>query len=326
MKKIIEFERFLSLPLIFRSKFQLLMRGNYLQKLNKKKGYQRVAFLKLRVNYSNLYRQISKYSVKKYVTPTWADFNQKMESVLLPLPPLNFLTNSLIMYSMVMTKGGKLMDKQIDFIEKTYGKKTTKIVLEEDLVGSPMVVNRKYLTSHNRVHQLYHLARYERSTKDKVSGHRVIAEWGAGYGNMVVVVKRLVKHPLTYISIDTPLFLCLQWLYLSTIFGPDKVNLITLPNQKIVKNKINLVPVSLLEKTNLSCDLFITNWALSESSKTSQDFVARKKWFGAKHLLIGYQEKCEAFEQAEGVGKMVEESGGVIEDLKIIPANYYAFK
>jgi len=249
-----------------------------------------------------------------------------MESTFLPLPPFNFLMNSLVMYSMVMTKGGRLMDKQIAFIEKTFGKKLIKEVLKEDLVGTPMVINKKYLSSHNRIHQLYHLARYETETGNRISDNKTIVEWGGGYGNMIAVIKRLITKPVTCICIDTPLFLCLQWLYLSSIFGSSKVNLISKPGQPILRNKINLIPVSLLEKNPFKCDLFISNWALSESSDTSQKLVAKKKWFGAKHLLVGYQDNCRAFEQAKGVGKMVEEAGGIVEEINLLPSNYYGFK
>ena len=283
-------------------------------------------FNKFRTQFSTIYKQISRFPLGKYVTPTWKDFNQSLESVFLPVPKLNFLMNSLVMYSMVMTKGGAIMEKQIDFIKKVFGKKIAKIILMEDLVGSPMVTNKKYLSSHNRIHQAYHLARYESETGNKIKKNKVIVEWGAGYGNMVVVIKRLVAMPLTYVCIDTPLFISLQWLYLSSIFGIDKINVISSTDQKIIKNKINLIPVSLLEKIDLKCDLFITNWALSESSRISQNLVRDQKWFGAKHLLVGYQSNCQAFEQAEGVGKMVEVAGGKVEEIDLLPSNFYAFK
>ena len=260
------------------------------------------------------------------MTPTWNDFNLKIAAIFLPLPPFDFLSKPLLMYSMVMAKGGNLMAQELRHIEKTFPRKIIKRVLKEDPVGCPIVINREYLTSSNRIHQLYHLARYESDTGSHIAENRVIAEWGGGYGNMVVIVKRLIFKPVTYICIDTPLFVAIQWLYLSTIFGPDEVNLIFRPGQKIKPQKINLLPVSLLTKIFFKCDLFISNWALSESSVISQKLVDRRKWFGAKHLLLGFQGKCDAFKKSERVGQMVQRSGGFTEEINLLPSNYYGFK
>lgn len=302
------------------------MLGNNLPWLEKIKTEQRETFERLKFQFLSIFKLVSKYSVNRYLTPTWNDFNHKMENIFLPIPPFNFLSKSLMMYSMIMTKGGKLMAHQLDFIEKIFGRKIAKKVLKEDLVGCPIVIDKKYLSSPNRIHQLYHLAMYQSETGNLIANHRTFTEWGAGYGNMVVVIKRLINKPITYICVDTPLFTAIQWLYLSTIFGQDQVQVITEPGQKISHHKINLIPVSLISKISFSCDFFISNWALSESSQVSQKLVSKLKWFGAKHLLLGYQEKCDAFKGSEEIGIMVQKSGGFVEEIDILPSNYYGFK
>lgn len=49
---------------------------------------------------------------------------------------------------------------------------------------------------------------------------------------------------------------------------------------------INVVPVHLVESLDVRCDLFISTWALDESSLASQQLVASSKWFGATNLLL----------------------------------------
>ncbi len=327
MKKISEVELLLYLPIIVRQKAYQLFGTRELRSILEKKEYQRENFTKLAVLYESKYRQSSKYPLGKYVTQTWTDFNNRMKTALLPVPKFNFLNDPFIIFSMFMTKGGRLMKDQLAYIEKAFGKKTCKDVLEEDAVGEPLIMNKKYLTSHNRVNMLYHLARFQKTTGKKISNFNSIVEWGSGYGGLVAIIKRLRSpKPLTYVCIDTPLILCLQWLYLGSIFGPKNVVVLFKPNDKIVKNKINLIPVSLLKKISFKTELFISTWALSESSKKSHETVAAVKWFGAKHILIGYQKNSSAFEGPERVGKLVTLSQGKIEPVGLFPNNYYAFK
>lgn len=326
MKKIFEVQGILYLPIIVRREIYRFFGKDQYSKLLSEKKAQVDNFSVLAGSYKNMYLLANKYPFSKYVTGTWSDFNQKMKAALLPKPKFNFLNNPFIIYSMYMTKGGRLMKNELAYLEKKYSVKFLKQTLKEDIVGSPLIMNRKYLTSHNRINMLYHLARFENSTSVKISRFRTITEWGSGFGGMVAVIKRFINKPVTYICIDTPLIVCLQWLYLGSIFGLKSVKLITNPKDKIEKNKINLIPVSLASKFKYRSDLFISTWALSESSKSSHNLVRDKKWFGAKHLLIGYQRNCDFFEGPERVGKFAVESGAKIEPVSLFPDNYYAFK
>lgn len=105
-------------------------------------------------------------------------------------------------------------------------------------------MNSKYLTSHNTVHHLYHLAYYQEKTGIDFRKINTVVEWGGGYGNLAKIFKRLVKKDNTYVIFDVPLLSCIEWLYLATIFGKGKVNVLTTSKGKIQKGKFNLIPSS----------------------------------------------------------------------------------
>jgi len=67
------------------------------------------------------------------------------------------------------------------------------------------------------------------------------------------------------------------------------VNLVRTPRDPILDRRINLVSLPFLDTLNtMSPDLFVSTFALSESSQYAQEFVVSRNWFNAKHLLLAY--------------------------------------
>ncbi len=293
--------------------------------LARKKASQRREFDKLSRRFSSYYQTISGFSFEKFVTPLWNDFNIRAEKVFLPSPSFSFLNDETIMLTMF---GGSSYKEEMRYLEKSYKKTELSRLLFEDYVGDPLLVSNKYITSFNSIRQLYLLSLFLKKVKLPPDTLSTVVEWGGGYGNMAKLLLRLSTKPMTYILTDTPLFCCLQWLYLATVMGAKKVNMITTPKDRIRKGKVNIIPVGILDSfTNqLNADLFISTWGLSESSKFSQDFVAKRKWFRAKHIFLGYQRSSQNLPTAEYVGELAKKNGATIEPLSILPNNSLAFQ
>lgn len=128
---------------------------------------------------------------------------------------------------------------------------------------------------------------------------------------------------MTYVAIDTPLFSTLQWLYLSSVLGESEVHLVTRPGEPIQAGRINLVPVTRLADVDVRGDLFVSTWALSESSEAAQQFVEDKAWFGATSLLMAYQCEDPCFPAAKHVAERAAVLGGRIVPIPRLPANAY---
>lgn len=318
-------ERLFELLRISRSKINRLRMWGSQKKIARQKAQQKTAFNFWNISFDEKYQQLKKYNLDRYTTPLWQKYNAKLEKALLPRPPFSFLQDPIIMMTMFDTAGGQALKKELAFLEKKINNKKLKMLLKEDYVGNPLLLNSSYLTSHTSIRHLYHLIKFLDVSGANLTQIKTIIEWGGGYGNLVKILKRLMVKPCTYIIIDTPLLSCLQWLYLGTVLGKEAVNLLLDGKGSIQINKINLLPVSLLAQYSIKGDLFISTWALSESSKYSQDYVVKHNWFQAKHLLLAYQENRTGLFDPVRVGKLAAEKRAVIQEVEFLPGNHYAF-
>lgn len=305
--------------------FRLIMRSsqNYLVQI---KHDQKIIFNTLKNNFSARYNKLKKYNIDQFIISHWKKCNSKLEKVFLPYPPFSFLMNPIVMWTMFVTTGGKWLREEVTFLEKMILKDKLKILLQEDYVGDPSLLNSTYLTSHNSIHHLYHLIRFLDKTKCDLDQMDIIIEWGGGYGNMAKIFRRLKSTPSTYVIIDIPLFSCIQWLYLATIFGEENINLLQNPEDTIHNKKINLLPICFVDRHKISANLFISTWALSESSRYSQDYVVNHNWFNSKHILLGYLHSDSSLPDNGRMEKMAKDIGAVIEDIDFLPGNHYAFR
>ena len=186
-------------------------------------------------------------------------------------------------------------------------------------------MNATYATSHTSIHHLYHLIRFADKTGCDFEKIDKVVEWGGGYGNMAKIFRRL-KPNSTYCIIDTPIFSTLQWLYLSTVLGVENVNLLRQPGDAVQSGKVNVVPLCFVDQLQLRADLFLSTWALSESSSVAQDYVISRRWFEADHLLLAYQDTSEAAPTAGRLGEIAAREGAATIDIEFIPGNHYAFR
>ncbi len=290
------------------------------------KYHQVATFNVLREEFSDIYQRLTEYDISKFTMPLWESFNAELEKVFLPSPPFSFLSHPIIRINMFVTRGGRFLREELALLEKRIPTDTLKTLLQEDYVGNPLLSSSKYLASHNNIHNLYHLIRFLDETKCSLEEIDTVCEWGGGYGNMVRIFKRLKRKPSTYITLDTPLFSCVQWLYLSVVMGRENINLLQRPEDSIHTGKINLIPICFLDYHSISADLFISTWGLSDSSRYSQDYVITRQWFNSKHILLAYQDSSNNWPDADRVGKLAAKSGAAIEDIEFLPGHHYAFR
>jgi hypothetical protein len=301
------------------------------QRLRQEGRKERATFRRLRPRFERLYRELSEVPFDHLVTPLWEGFNRTLEAGLLPRPRTDFLRLSVIKKTMFVDARGPWLRDQLGYLRGRLGPLLPHI-LAESPVGDPALALARPAASHNTVHHLMHLARFEEQTRVPLAGLSRIVEWGGGYGNLarLVSIWRLVRgadEPLTYTIIDTPLLIALQWLYLSSVLGEERVYIVRGVEDGPRDGAFNLVPAGLAEGLGprLRADLFISTWALSESSRAAQDWVAGH-WFGADHLLLAFQESSQALPEAARVGDLARAAGAEVVPLPHPPGNFYAFR
>ena len=205
--------------------------------------------------------------------------------------PIGFLSLPILTHTMVFARrrGVRLTELRIKYVEEQFSSTISKKLLREDYIGLPTITSSQYVTSANRSHHASHLACYSHNTGRHFWDSATVLEWGGGYGDMARLVRRM-NPGMTYIIIDLPEMLALQYIYLASLESESSINLVNLREQlAIVPGKINLISaytdISMLSK--IKTDSFISTWALTESQRSIQQSVLEHDFFGAKYILIG---------------------------------------
>ena len=218
-----------------------------------------------------------------FVRPDWAERNAELEQALRPVPPRAYLRHPSVLFQMFV--GEKYLAHELPWVLEQLADPA---VLAEPAAGDPprtaLPGHGDVLTSSNTVHHLHHLLRYERLRP--LAEADVVVEWGAGYGNLMRLLAALHGGAPTCVLIDTPVFSALQWLHLSLVLGEDHVVLHTAPGTPVAPGRMNVVPLGLVRDLDVRADLFVSTWALNESTSAAQEHVLGREWFGADALLL----------------------------------------
>jgi len=217
-----------------------------------------------------------------FVRPDWAERNSGLERALRPTPPRDYLRHPSVAHQMFV--GEKYLAHELPWVLERL---TDHDLLNEPDAGDPprtALPEHGVVTSSNTVHHLHHLLRYERLRP--LAEAEVIVEWGAGYGNLMRLLDRLHPGAPTCVLIDTPVFSALQWLHLSLVLGEERVVLHTEPGAPVVAGRLNVVPLGLVRDLEVTADLFVSTWALNESTPAAQEHVLGRAFFGAEDLLL----------------------------------------
>lgn len=287
---------------------------------------------------SKKYRGIYEDYIKKsndysdFMVPGWRENETKIKYYFMDKFNNSFLNNPIIRSTMFMDFAGEQQKNELNYLKNRIPEKDLKQLLKENNIGNPTITNFHYNTSHNTIHHLTHLFKFLDVTKNKVqkkfSNIHQVVEWGGGYGNLAKIFLKL-NPEVTYIIIDIPVFSFIQAIYLSVVCDKEKINLILNQEDSIEKGKINIIPLneSLLNNLNITnTDLFISTWALSESTKYAIEYVTSKNFFNAKYLLIAHQAKSEFTPYSETIKDNLSKFNILYhEKIPLLKNNYYLF-
>lgn len=254
----------------------------------------------------------------RFVRQDWAERNEALGEDLSPRPASDFLRHPAILYQMFVAD--KYVEHEAPYVLRRLREPALAI---EDPVGDPPVTlmpGTDITTSANTVHHLHHLLRFEDATGQRLSDFDTVVEWGGGYGNLAKLLLRLHGGSPTYLLIDTPVFAAIQWLYLASVMGPGLVVLRTEDDFSVTPGVVNVVPIGLARHLSVGADLFISTWALNESTAAAQDFVVDRLWFGADALLMAMHQG-DPFEQV-----VVDAGAGAFPVGSFMPAQRYLLR
>ena len=224
----------------------------------------------------------------RYVRSDWLDRNAELERDLLPVPPADFLRHPAIRYQMFVDE--HVVPRELPYVR---ARLPAPELMAEDAVGCPPLIpisGTPLATSSNTIHQLHHLLRYEDATGRRVADAATVVEWGGGFGSLMRLLVRLHPGAPSCVVLDTPVFSALQWLYLAAVLGEERVVLHSRAPVAPATGRLNVVPIGLAAELEVEADLFVSTWALNESTPAAQRHVIGRAWYGAPSLLLAMDE------------------------------------
>jgi len=159
-----------------------------------------------------------------------------------------------------------------------------------------------------------HFFYLSRITQELIPKFKSCVELGGGYGGLSRII-RIYQPKITYVLIDLPEALSLQLLYHKLNFP----NFPAIPHYqekiKIQSGALNLVPVWSFESLKVRPDIFISTYALTETTDQLREDVVKLNFFEAKTVYIvgGTDNKFKSHIQMQNLVKAKRK------DVKIMP-------
>ena len=231
-------------------------------------------------------KNISQYS--KNLTNTHKEFSKKIYKLIMS-GKIRYFLNIGFVQQMFFIHNRLFIFRE--FLEIYRDKKFFfwKKILKEDTSGFPPRYFLYPNSSGNRIHQTYHLYRFNEFYKKDLKTFDLVFEFGGGYGNMARTFKKINPNCI-YIIFDTKPVNLIQWYYLSLIKIDSSLSIKSKSNIFLI-NEIHDLKV-LLKKYNFKNSLFIANLSLSEVPISFRKKILNfTKNFNSR--LISFQKKFE---------------------------------
>jgi hypothetical protein len=255
----------------------------------------------------------------------WLAHRRELKRRILEDDPMRFLTWEVVTGSMFV--GNRpFVDIELSYLMKRPDWKSLwEGVLQEDPAGTPKPYKGYRQSSGSRIHQTYHLCRFQEETGLPVHRFPLVVEFGGGYGSLCRLVHKL-GFMGQYVIFDLPEFVALQKFYLGSLGMPlIEVKDASQGGQGILCTSDPAVLGSVAQQQGL----FIATWSLSETESTFREqIITLPAVDGAAAYLIAYQRDFEGidnprfFDTWRGKKPTVH---WVQSEISHIPGNFYLF-
>jgi len=235
--------------------------------------------------YNNLKNKFSTLrDLDKYSTDYWKTTAKNFDNLIQGVPDINFLNNYNVGEAMVRTDYCRIQKFEECYLENCLSDKTKSIIKnfkdnDKDLLQKKSTLNCSSST-------LGHLFYASKVSENLNISPKTIVEFGGGYGNLSHVFKQIYPE-VTIIIFDLLESIALQYLFLK--YTNPNIDIIVhgSPIQDdLQKNAIHLVPIYLLNECSFTTDLFISTFAITESSNFVQNLVIQKHFFNANLIYV----------------------------------------
>lgn len=247
--------------------------------------------------------------MNKFIVPFWEQMNNIVKHEILDSKNINFL-NHYVIRNCMYTSSYEISRYiyQLELVDQQFGVDYTNFILnDEPSFGAPELVEYRpgLVCSGNSIQMLYHIAFWQSRTGKNIFDINSILEWGGGYGSLARIIKKINPN-ISYKIIDTEVFSSLQKWYLDST---------------VLKHDIETFTIDEIDLDIIDYELFISTWALSESSIDAITFVAQKlSVINCDHFLLAFQVNQEKFENAGNIVNILNDYRSKnIETIELVP-------
>ena len=233
-------------------------------------------------NYQKILGSIDQESFNsQYCTAHWADCRKPLQDFLLGTPQEKFIDFNVPGLCWAYWNGfDHLNEWQLIYLQDCTREKTKfllKRISEHPIANLPCLVKEFECSTLSLMHLFYLCRILETAPENDIHS---LVEVGGGYGNLMRLAKQMIPD-LTGIMFDIPEMAAIQWLYLKTTLPETNVIFHTSKPDTFEEGAIHVLPASLIDAVKVKTDVFVSTFALSESSDFFQKKVIQKDFFDA---------------------------------------------
>jgi len=258
----------------------------------------------------------------------WLANRRELKRRILEDDPLRFLRWDVVTGSMFVGNRSYIDSELAYLMRRPDWKSVWEDVIREDPEGDPKPYKGYRRSSGNRIHQSYHLARFEQETGLPVGRFPLIIEFGGGYGSLCRLAHKLGFRG-QYLLFDLPEFVALQKYYLGSLemplVGPGDLA----PGKPGILCTSDLEPLGSVTRQEAHRGLFVATWSLSETAPALRERILTLPAVdGAGAYLIAYQSDFGGVDNTRFFDLWRETKTGIRwthSEIAHMPGNYYLF-
>lgn len=235
----------------------------------------------------------------QYLHPLWQKARPAFVALIRNGVPPDFLKHESVAHQFCRSGFGEPQKHELNYLSRlprALGDLVRRY--RESNIGRPAMDCPDLQISANSLGMLYYFVRIAEARG--LDSLQTIVEFGGGYGCLCRVFLELLPRAPTYIIVDLPDMLALQYVFLKASSPDYKVVPHAAAPLHIEPGAVNLVPVHLADALSAQPDLFVSTFALSETPWQLQEKIAKGGFFGSKSVyLVGQETDAKIWQHAK---------------------------
>ena len=259
---------------------------------------------------------------------SWLANRMELRRHIIEGEPSRFLRWDVVTGSMFVGNRAYIDNELAYLMQRPDWERVWEAVIQEDPVGDPKPYKRYKGSSGNRIHQAYHLARFEEATGQPISRFPLVVEFGGGYGSLCRIIHKLGFHG-RYVIFDLPEFVALQKYYLGSL----AMGLIEAEDMLTGRCGIFCTSdpelLGSMATSEARTGLFVATWSLSETALAFREQIMTLPAINAAGAyLIAYQSDFKGIDNHSFFDAWRETKPDirwVHSEIAHMPGNHYLF-